>query len=220
MSLKKEVGEKRSRRWLSEGFCLRPQPVNAERSYGPRPRCQPSSWSKAADHRQKLQPKSAEQPGPVSTTFPGAEPVPLAHLEMFVLRGSSRRLCPGKRQPGRKATISMSTCCGRRGGGEGFPSLDILHPNPKSLFSLIEARCSQHKPCLPRDGGMQPQESPPRAELCKPAANPSSSAVPDPWDLAALPVPALRISLAVAESLFIVLAEGLVSLLPSKFPGI
>lgn len=31
---------------------------------------------------------------------------------------------------------------------------------------------------------------------------------------------ALQVSLAVAESLFIVLAEGFVSLLPSKFPGI
>lgn len=44
--------------------------------------------------------------------------------------------------------------------------------------------------------------------------------MPDPWDLRALPVPALQFSLAIAESLFIVLAEGFVSLLPSKFPGI
>lgn len=60
------------------------------------PWCQLSSRSKAAHHRQKLQPKSAEQPGPDSATFPGAEPVSLSHLEMFVLRGSSRRLCPGQ----------------------------------------------------------------------------------------------------------------------------
>lgn len=44
--------------------------------------------------------------------------------------------------------------------------------------------------------------------------------MPDPWDLAALPVPALQISLAAAKSLFIVFVEGFVSLLPSKFPGI
>lgn len=41
----------------------------------------------------------------------------------------------------------------------------------------------------------------------------------DPWDLAALLCLPQR-ALAVAESLFIVLVEGFVSLLPSKFPGI
>lgn len=67
-----------------------------ERSCGLQPQCQPSSQSRAAHHRQKVQPKSAEQPGLISATFPQAEPVPLAHLEMFVLEGSSRRLCPGR----------------------------------------------------------------------------------------------------------------------------
>lgn len=41
----------------------------------------------------------------------------------------------------------------------------------------------------------------------------------DPWDLAVLLCLPHR-ALAVAESLFIVLVEGFVSLLPSKFPGI
>lgn len=93
---KNEVGEKRSRRWPCEGFCCTLSPLAAERSCGPRPRRQLRSRSKAADRRQKLQPKSVEQPGLISTTFPGAEPIPLAHLEMFVLRGSSRRLCLGQ----------------------------------------------------------------------------------------------------------------------------
>lgn len=95
-AIKNEVGEKRSRRWPCEGFCCTLSPLAAGRSYGPRPRRQLRSRSKAADRRQKLQPKSAEQPGLISTTFPGAEPIPLAHLEMFVLRGSSRRLCLGQ----------------------------------------------------------------------------------------------------------------------------
>ena len=100
------------------------------------------------------------------------------------------------------------------GGGEGFP-LDILHQKAESPFLSLK-----HKLCLP-PAGCGPRNSPRPAEVCKPAAKPSGPAMLDPpWDAAALPVPALQISPAVAESLFIVLAEGFVSLLPSKFPGI
>lgn len=91
---------KRSQRWQCEGVCCPLSPVAAECSRGLWPQCQPSSQSEAPDHRQQLQPKSAEQPGLVSATFLGAEPIPLAHLEMFVLRGSSRSLHPGQGSAG------------------------------------------------------------------------------------------------------------------------
>lgn len=82
---------------MSQGGSVRVSAVpSTQCSRGLWPQCQLSSQSQAPDHRQQLHPKSAEQPGLVSVTFPGAEPVPLAHLEMFVLRGFSRHLHPGQ----------------------------------------------------------------------------------------------------------------------------
>lgn len=93
---KNGMGLTRSQRCQCEDVCCSLSPVAVDCCHGLCSQCQPSSQRKASDHRQQLQPKSAEQPGLVSVTFPGAEPIPLAHLEMFVLRGSSRHLHPGQ----------------------------------------------------------------------------------------------------------------------------
>lgn len=155
-AVKNKVGEKWSRRRLREGLCCTPTPLAAERSCGPRPRCQPSSRSKAADHRQKLQPKSAEQPSLVSATFPGAEPVPLAHLEMFVLRGSSRRLCPGRglarssRGGRQRPRCPPAVDAERR--RRGLPQIGYFAPKKWVPVPRVEVQRSQHKLCLPRAG--------------------------------------------------------------------
>lgn len=52
--------------------------------------------------------------------------------------------------------ISASTCCGRRGGGDGFPESAILHQKTESLFLALKLLAK----ALPCPGRMWPQESP------------------------------------------------------------
>lgn len=84
-------------------------------------------------------------------------------------------------------------------------SVEVQHSQPPS--SLPRAGCG------PGDPPQKQQSSAKRLQARGAQKAPVAGISP-------LSVPPMPISLAIAESLVIVLAEGFVSLLPSKFPGI
>lgn len=188
---------------------------SAQCSRGLWPQCQRGSRSEAPAHRQQLQPKSAESGlcdlpwGRASPAGPSGDVCP-----QRLFQAPPSRTGLGREQSRRRTKASMSTCCGCSGRCNVLPSLAVLHQKPEYLFPAV----LHPKFCLPQ-AGCGPRNCPKPADFCKPAAHPSSRAMLDPWDLAVLLFLPHR-ALAVAESLFIVLVEGFVSLLPSKFPGI
>lgn len=115
--------------------------------------------------------------------------------------------------------ISMSTCCGcREAEASAFPAWIFCTKKTESLFLALKCSTPSTSSAFPGQDEAPgiPQNQQTSANLLQTRAAQQCQTPGISQRCLCLPCR----SLAVAESLFIVLAEGFVSLLPSKFPGI